>query len=391
MADQFHGKTASQWIEALSSGDEYERCAAALALAELEPKREPAYSALLGALSDMEPSVQMSVQLAIGFVYIPDENRRRMFAGLMGADEYDRDTVLQSLTDLAFSKLEGTTSGPDKDLRMESETLPAATPEAALPSHVNAIQESPGKQDLAIDRPPPDVSPAAEPDIVTVHKMPWWFLCGIVVTGIGLAWFLRGLSESRWVTLGIGVVAGAFLFFTMPQAEGDLIRRKRFHSRARIAGAILVSAIIGGVVTFLFPTGSIMVENASPVDVQMFLDDEAWLSVGAGQWRRTSLPQRKYRVTIKSTRGEILDQHDIEVNDYGPYILNALGAQVYFDGVVKYGIQGGGSMKVITDKWFKRPKVDYLYADPPERIWTVNPVSKSYFTKGAPPKPKGDH
>src|ERR1700683_4202545 len=97
----FAGKTAAQWIDLLGSHRIHERCAAALALAEFEPDSPPVKDALLPALHDQEKSVQIAVQIGIGFIYVPVENRRRMLNYLLGPDNDDFRGALKALHDLA--------------------------------------------------------------------------------------------------------------------------------------------------------------------------------------------------------------------------------------------------------------------------------------------------
>ena len=364
MSSVYGDKTVAQWIAALQFDDVPERCAAALALAEFAPGTHLAKAALHAALDDMEASVQASVEIALGFVSMIVENRRRMFRELVGSDESSRQAVLQELASLAKRDVSLPTSPEIPDERFASEGAQAAA----------AHEAGTGPPTLAVD-----------PGIAKVNVLPWWFLLGGVALCLLLSWLLRGVSSWKWV-MAMMTVAGFFLALWACNKSAAMFP---IRSRARLRFAASVFGAGAGAlgILFLFPTADVLVDNASGADVRLFIDDEEWLTISTGDSKRNQLSQGKHRVTVQPLNGnQVLDAHDIHVSGYGPYVFNVLGDQVYFEGAMLYQAKGGSTdMKIVREKWFLLPKVDYLFRDPPKTIFAENAVRKTFFSKGAPP------
>jgi hypothetical protein len=366
----YEGKTVAQWIDLLESGYVPQRCAAALALAELGPKTPPAKKALLAALHDMEKPVQVAAQIAIGFIYAPAENRRRMFDYLLGDDEDKWRQTLGALEELAYSSLLGTASEPEIEEIAVTGPVPYRAP-AAAPIPASA-------------QPPPDNDVL---DIAVVTVLPWWFLFGAVALCLTLSWLLRGIWWSKWVMIGLTALACVFLYYTRTRQQSGKLSLARYRSRARTAWSAIFATLFGFGIGILFPVATVIIDNESGATVRIFLDGKEWLTSSTGESKGKSLAAGKYRVTILDAPGNALDEHFIQVSANQQYILNVLGAQVYFRGVVVFG-GGEGDIKIIDDRWLQVPEVDYLFCDPPDKIRTVFPVRKTFFTRGVPPRMK---
>lgn len=116
MADTYDGRTEAEWIAELKTADVAGRCAAALALAEIGPQKQPVMDALLHAMLDPDKAVQVAAMCAIGFVRVPDSARRRLLGDLCGAHDRSRHAVVDLLRAAsgpdAASKLAGAMSRP---------------------------------------------------------------------------------------------------------------------------------------------------------------------------------------------------------------------------------------------------------------------------------------
>ncbi len=86
MEPSYQSKTLSEWIVDLKHGDVAERCAAALALAEIGPEKQPVMNALVNGVLDPDKAVQVACAIAIGFVPMDAQTRRNMFHDLTSAD-----------------------------------------------------------------------------------------------------------------------------------------------------------------------------------------------------------------------------------------------------------------------------------------------------------------
>jgi hypothetical protein len=374
MDTTYEGKTAAQWIGLLQSADVPKQCAAALALAELTPTKSPVKDALLAAVADREIPVQVAAQIAIGFLQVPRENRRKMFEHLLGPDDEMRRSILYSLEDLAGSPLRGAALGKDEEHVPPVELAPGNPAEPKL----TASQAS---------APPIAME---EPDIAIVYVFPWWFLLGGITLCIGIAWLLRGIWWPKWTLAVAAAVAGLwFAYLCFRRKEGRLSRH-RYHARARLAWSAICACMTGFFVGLFFPAGAIYVDNESGVNVRLFLDGSEWVSIPSGESKKLSLPRGTYHLSIQAVeKNHVFDAHDIEVAAYEKYVLNVLGGQVYFHGKMQYGGARGVDMKVVQDKWFPVPEVDYLFRDPPQEIVSAHPITKTFFTKGMPPRLRG--
>jgi hypothetical protein len=358
----------------LQTGCVPERCAAALALAELGPKSEPARSALLGVLNDVEKSVVVAAQIAIGFVYIRPEIRRNMFEHLVGPDDYLQHTAVASLAELAYTNLLGTAAPP------EDEAVP---PETLTTSIVSASSNPPS----VLPQAAPMLPTQGTPDIATAHVFPWWFLLGGFALCILMAWVMRGIWWSKWTMLAALVVTVAILLYARTRRENGVLSPTRFRAHARLAGAVILATASGFVVCVMFPTGQVYIDNASTQDVRILVDGSEWLTIASTESTRRSLGRGKHRLSIQSKDGtRDLDEYDIEVAAYQQHVCNVLGAQVYFHGWVHFGIRDPGRPKVVVEKWFQIPHVDYLFRDPPDVIFAKHPEAKKYFVKAQPPR-----
>ena len=236
---------------------------------------------------------------------------------------------------------------------------------------------------------PATSEPAAEtPDIEIVHVFPWWFLLGAVALCLVLGWLLRGVWWSKWAMIGLSVLACVFLIYTRTRQQSGELSLARSRARARIAWSVIFATLCGFAIGLLFPVATVIIDNESGAKVRIFLDGEEWHTSASGESKPKALTAGKYRMSIQDAVGNTLDEHVIEVTAYRHYILNVLGAQVYFQGVFQYGIDGG-EIKMVTEKWLQVPDVDYVFRDPPQVIHSAHPVNKSFFTRGAPPRMQG--
>ncbi len=164
--------------------------------------------------------------------------------------------------------------------------------------------------------------------------VPWWLFarwCRIVPF-VESTWLVAcGVSSWKWVMAMMVTVAGFFLAFghaTKPLAMFPIRSRGsasvcsvRFR---RLARAPLASCSC-------FPTADVLVDNASGVDVRLFIDDEEWLddfnrrfetenqlSQGKAS-RHGSATERCNRVSLTPTTSTSAG--------YGPYVFNVLGDQ----------------------------------------------------------------
>jgi hypothetical protein len=171
----YEGKTIDEWVALLLAGDVRERCAAALALTELEPTVEPAREALLSALNDDIP-VQAAAQIALDLSQVNAENRRKMFCGLRGGNDETQDLILESLRQVS-----------------NTYAMPEAAPVPKTESTSSAADTTRIASDIGTS---PDG--VTVPNIELVHVLPWWFLCLILTLVFILAWVMRGVWWSPW-------------------------------------------------------------------------------------------------------------------------------------------------------------------------------------------------
>lgn len=370
MDNLFKGKTVTQWIDLLRSGHVHERCAAALALAEIGPKMPPAKDALLVALRDVERTVQVAAQIAIGFTQASAVDRRRMVDLLLGNDENMRKHTLGTLDDVAIGGVFNSATASEEIQKAFTSPVrqDGRAPVLASASPLETVLET--------------------PDIEMVHVFPWWFLVGAVALCLVLGWLLRGVWWSKWAMAGFTALACVFLVYTRTRQQAGKLSIARYRARARIAWSAIFATLCGVAIGLVFPVATVIIDNESGAKVRIFLDGEEWHTSASGESKSKALAAGKYRVSIQDAAGKTLDEHLIEVSAYRQYILNVFGAQVYFQGVIQYGINGGET-KIVTEKWLQVPDVDYLFRDPPQVIKSVNPVNKSFFTRGAPPKLRG--
>lgn len=364
MEPKYAGKTLSEWIAALQSSDEALQCAAALALAEL-PATADGTAALTTALVDPEPSVQAAARIGLGLDPIPVENRRKMLEGLLGPDAYVQLTIRKRLAWLI-------------------------TPEALS----NA--ESPNVAEIPV---PPETKPAPNaatetPEIVIISVPPWWLLVIGMGLCVGIAWLLRTVWWSKWPMAALALGGGVVLFAMVGHSVAGAVAQKRRQRRTRLAW----SAFIGGAVSFplawIFAAGVVLVDNANNPAVRLLLDDDEWLTLNADETTSRTLSRGKHQVTVQSIDGKlILDRHEIDVTDEGPFVLNVLGGQTYFKGVMVYGGGQESSCDPIVDKWFRVPSVDYLFMEPPDMITIVTDSrgiktrkERTFITKDVPPR-----
>lgn len=368
MSAVYGDKTVSQWIASLQFDDVPDRCAAALALAEFAPGTHVAKAALHQALNDMDASVQGAVEVALGFVRLSVENRRKMFRDLCGGDELSRQAIMHQLALLARRDVALFSSSDISDERFISERSQTE----AAPQVETRVGSS-----------------GVVPDIAHVTVLPWWFLLSGVAVCLLLAWLMRGVSSWKWAMAAL-TVAGILLAYWAWNRSAEL-SPPRLRARLRLAVSLFGAGAGGLAILLLFPSANVFFDNHCGVHVRVFLDDQEWLMIESGGSKGRSLTQGKYRVTIYAKEGdELLDAHDIEVSAYDRYILNVLGAQVYFQGVVQYGGfrggAGGADMKIVTEKWFRVPEVDYLFRDMPSTIQSPHQINKTFLTKGMPPQ-----
>ncbi len=396
MNTSYEGMTAEEWIALLQSNYLNERCAAALALAEMDPHAPLIRAALVAALNDPDAPVQGAAQAALGLVaQIQPDHRRKMFHALTCANEDLVRTVLYSLEELVGPDamktvpiFGDTANTPQLGAAAPTSDFPTATPGpkderiTTLSSATEITSEAP------VAATPARLPMAANedvPDIVLVHFFPWWFLLGGIALCLGLCWLLRGVWWSRWGMVALAATAGILLYYAWIRRKNDSPSLRRFRAKVQLASSVIFASTFGFAILVIFPEGSIYIDNASGHNVRLLLNDQEWLTIKSGESKKRSLTEGTYRVTVQSAEGNlVLDAHDIEVSACNRHVLNVLGAQIYFDGIVQYG-NDGGSMKLVTAKWIRVPDVDYLFRDPPKTIVTARPVNKSYFTKGAPP------
>jgi hypothetical protein len=304
-------------------------------------------------------------------VSLSAENRRKMIAGLLGEDEYLQSTILGSLDWLGTPDAMLTTAPP-----IEEESIEPVAADAPAPP----------RQPTA-----PPLPAETTPDIAVVSVLPWWFLLGGGALCLVLAWLMRGVSISRWVMLAITLLGGLLLLYSWLRAQSGALSPARFRARRRLAASLLGAGACGFAIVVALPMGDVLIDNLSGTNVRIFVDDTEWLTMPTGESKRQALARGKHRIKIQAVDGNhVFDAHDIEVADYGPYVLNVLGGQRYFQGGMLYGGGGGVDMKIVKEKWFALPTVDYLFRDPPDTIVARNPVRKTFFTKGAPPKFRGE-
>jgi hypothetical protein len=308
--------------------------------------------ALLDATRDPEPAVRAAAQIGLGSLALPPERLEAIRSNLMSGNEILRQQAVEELRSMA---------GPE---------LPAA-------------ESSP-------EQPTAD---GQMPDIVVVHVLPWWLLLGGIALCVTLAWLLRGVGWTMWIMAGLAVLGGLWLAWARSRAVPDSVSQKRLRARSRIGWSAIIAGICGCAIAALFPIGSVMVDNETGQTVRLLLDDEPWLTIETGKSKKKALPFGTYQLIVRSVQGEQLDQHVISVDEHGPYALNVMGAQLYFQGTVQYGVNVAGgrpAIKMSNEKWFLVPKVDYLFRDLPERMVAPHPINKTFFSKGAPPRLQGD-
>jgi hypothetical protein len=137
----------------------------------------------------------------------------------------------------------------------------------------------------------------------------------------------------------------------------------------------------------------IFVDNATPQELRVFLDGTEWFTIGTGESKKKTLGRGVYELTVKAVGADFVwDRHSVEVTSTGPYVLNLMGAQVYFHGTVEYGeLVPAPSMETIDNKWFVLPKADCVFRDPPKRIsfrgrdTDHRKFTLTFLTKGSPP------
>lgn len=238
--------------------------------------------------------------------------------------------------------------------------------------------------------------PVWESTPVQAASKPWGlYLLAVAVLPVGglLGYAIAEIWFSKLIMVGIILLAGAAIVFAANRKQQGMMQPEDVR---RVNWFGLLSMIGGGsalVVTIVMARGTVHADNASLHSVRLFLNNKEWMTLQSGRQVTKALTRGTYTLTVYAQDGnQKLDEHMIEVNGCGDYVLNVLGAQKYYQGAVSYGFAGSPpSVTEIKRKWFM-VDVDHLFQEPPTTV-TVSrrrgspapSVTRSFLTRGNPP------
>jgi hypothetical protein len=261
----------------------------------------------------------------------------------------------------------------DSNLRTQDALggLTAACPECRQPIEIplpatdhNTSQEAPGNLVAQSEAVPSTKAPTARTLLIllcqailfvlvcaTAWFLPmsfWvWFYATLVVglilicCGIGLVsqWSILGLEARLWHLLAVGMCA-AWLY-----------------------------------ISYSFAPVDVFVDNYSTQNVRLELNGEEWLALESASSEITTLRKGKHELVVRQRAGgKELDRMIIDVDGFGPFVLNVLGAMTYYKGTKTYVTPGAAAPSLrnqvserIDKKWFA-PNVDYCLSPVPESV-----------------------
>lgn len=144
-------------------------------------------------------------------------------------------------------------------------------------------------------------------------------------------------------------------------------------------------------VGWYFQRTTVFVDNYSGRNIRIRCDGEEWLNAKDRSKQKVRLLPSLYTfVLYDAVSGEELERVAADVDREGPFILNAMGAQVYRRGRVEYGKPalvgfGGDNQELeITGTWI-RANYDYVFEQPPQKVSVARVQShttKTYLLRG---------
>jgi hypothetical protein len=262
-------------------------------------------------------------------------------------------------------------------------------------------------------RPPSDEPFRTDlPSELNVPKTAWplsrrlkWIGIGLAIPAVagGLAYLLRGGSVWEILSIVLAVLLG---FLSLAVLKEWVTSLSRDGLQPRLLLFLLYCWAVLGVwygVGLLLVSGVVYVDNASARSLQIELDGQPWRSSHSDQLQQVNVRRGEHRIAVRPKEGGApLQELTVRVEGKGKYVLNVLKAQTYYKGSVQYGgfafFGGGGiSPQAVRDEWIDVTKVDYLFEDPPRSIKVqvqkglegIHSETRSYFTRGKPPRDPG--
>lgn len=225
--------------------------------------------------------------------------------------------------------------------------------------------------------------------------LPYWFFATATVLFGLTSWVARGISFWLWLAAGM-VGAGVLLALLLRiRSSAESQSKDWYRNLQRFFGVCVLAGLGGFAIRFFFASAVVFIDNETPMEVRLVLDGNNWASVPAHGQIRRSLTKGLHTLEVYAADGKPkLDEHPIDVAGCGKYVLNVLGAQIYFQGEIVYGpaTEEPPAPKMIVDKWFECEPVDYLFTDPPptmlirfEKSLGALPSRKTYLLRGSPP------
>ena len=227
--------------------------------------------------------------------------------------------------------------------------------------------------------------------------LPFW-LFGIAASLFGLvSWAARGVGSWIWVSIAILVVSLAIVLLLRFLPISNLRSKDWYTNVQRLGCAGTVAGALGFLIRFFFATATVYVENDNTFDVKLMMNGREWLNVPAKTHVKKSVTKGEHRIEVYPLHGDQkLDEHLVEIQGQGRYVLNVLGSQTFFLGEVAYLGQEPLPAKVIQEKWFEFPHVDHVFEDPPKVLQVKvaqnfsgagdTVVKRTFLTKGSPPQ-----
>lgn len=212
------------------------------------------------------------------------------------------------------------------------------------------------------------------------------------------------------VVLSVGIAAGvayhiaggqvwayggcALVFFSLPYLGQAWRRIYRFDWRLLRSDSGKLLMLGGASVAWItigwsMSVSDVWVDNDCGTGVELELDGKPWLLVAGGESRKERLRRGTYRLVVKDGAGEkVLEERILELDKFGGWVLNVLGATTYKK---SYVWQGAGpasghrpAEEIVGQVWF-HPDVDFLFEDPASSLVESRATTwKTYLERTTP-------
>ncbi len=235
----------------------------------------------------------------------------------------------------------------------------------------------------------PRERPVPSSPVLSSSRLLGWFgwTAGVVAVVGLVAWWTRDTRMTEvnpgWIVFFGGLVSLILWLRALPAMTRSPLGGGRLH--LVLAAGIVLSFAEWLLIWHFFPGFRVHLDNFSNSDVELLLNNKAWSTLSRNSSKRATISRGSWTVTVReAVTGKTLDEVPIGSYDSGPYILNVLGAQAYYQGSVTYGEPWPPPTKrephetTTRERWISA-RVNYLFEHPPRSIELNTP-------KDAPPR-----